>query len=82
MHGKTTVIAAVVLVALGAYIYFFEGEEHFFSGEPASETESEKVKVFDLETGDLRRIEIQRSEGASLELGKDGESWRILDCHS
>ena len=79
MHGRTTFIAAVVLVALGAYIYFYEGEEHFFSGEPASETESEMEKVFDLETGDLREIEIQRKEGASIELGKDGESWRILE---
>lgn len=79
MHGRTTVIVAVVLVALGAYIYFFEGEEHFFSGEPTSETESEVEKVFDLEAGDLREIEIQRKEGVSIELGKDGESWRILE---
>jgi hypothetical protein len=77
MHGKTTVIAALVLVALGAYIYFFEGEEHFFTGEPASETESEREEVFDLEVDEVHEIEIRRKEGETLELAKDGDSWRI-----
>jgi hypothetical protein len=73
MNPKTTILAAVVLAALGAYIYFYEREPI----EP--ETESESEEVFDLETDALRRIEIKRPEGEPLELEKDGDAWRLLE---
>lgn len=73
MNPKTTILAAVVLAALGAYIYFYEREPI------ESETDSEREEVFDLETDAFRQIEIKRPEGETLKLEKDGDAWRLLE---
>ncbi len=71
MNPKTTIVAALLLAALGTYIYFYERE-------PVEDTDSEEVELFELETEDFRTIEIRRSEGENLKVTKDNDSWRIF----
>jgi hypothetical protein len=73
MNPKTTLLAAIVLAALGAYIYFYEREPI------ESETDSEREEIFDFEAEDLHQIEIQQAEGETLKLEKDGEAWKLLE---
>ena len=71
MNPKTTFIVAIVTVALGGYIYLYERE-------PIEESDSEREKVFDVESADIEEIEIVRAEGEGLKLKKDNESWMIV----
>lgn len=50
MNPKTTIVAALLLTALGAYIYFYERE-------PVEDTDSEEVELFELELEDFREME-------------------------
>ena len=72
MNPKTTIVAALLLTALGAYIYFYERE-------PVEDTDSEEVELFELELEDFREIEIRRTEGENLKVTKDNDSWRIFE---
>ena len=64
MNLKTTLIVAIVALALGGYIYFYERE-------PIEDTDPEREKVFDIESTDIEEIEIVRTEGEDLKLVKD-----------
>ncbi|MFQ5789564.1 MAG: DUF4340 domain-containing protein [Acidobacteriota bacterium] len=72
MSLKTTVIAAVVLAALAAYIYKYEREPVDTDGD------SEREEVFDFEAEKIQDIQIRRPGGDGLQLRKDGESWKIV----
>jgi hypothetical protein len=72
MNTKTTLLAAIVLLALGVYIYFYE------RGPVEPDTDTEREEVFDLESENLDYIEIRSTEGDTLELEKDGGAWKIL----
>jgi hypothetical protein len=72
MNPKTTILAAVVLAALGAYIYFYEREPI----EP--DTDSEGQEVFDIDADALHQIEIRNADGEAVDLEKDGEDWKIV----
>ena len=72
MNPRTTIVAAILMAALGAYIYFYERE-------PVEDTDSELEEVFEVETEDFRAIEIRRSDGQNLKVTKDNDSWRILE---
>ncbi len=71
MNLKTTLIVAIVALALGGYIYFYERET-------IEETDSEWEKVFDIESADIEEIEIVRAEGEDLKLIRTDESWTIV----
>jgi hypothetical protein len=72
MNPKTTLLAAIVLVALGTYIYFYEREPV----EPDSDSELEEV--FEVDSELFNHIEIKRAEGETLELEKDGDAWQLV----
>jgi hypothetical protein len=66
---RSTLIAFVVLAALGAYIYWFERE-------PVPEGEGEAV--FDVQEDAIDRIEIHRGSDPPVVLEREGKSaWRL-----
>jgi hypothetical protein len=70
---KTTLVLAVILVALGAYIYHYEREP------VESETESSSERIFDFEAEQIQQIEVRREENEDVKLERTGEdSWRLL----
>lgn len=72
MNPKTTIVAAILLAALGAYIYFYERE-------PVEDTDPDQEEVFEVETEDFKQIEIERLGSGTLKVTKNDESWRILE---
>ena len=76
MRGlRSTLALLVVLVGLGAYIYFVASKEDGTSSSP------EREDVFaSLESGDIQEVTV-RSEGAgvSTTVRKDDDSWRIVE---
>lgn len=72
MNPRTTIVAAIFLAALGAYIYFYERE-------PIQDTDSEQERVFEVEPDSFIEIEVRRLEEDALKVTKDNDSWRILD---
>jgi hypothetical protein len=72
MNPRTTIVAAILLATLGAYIYFYERE-------PVEDTDSELERAFEVEPDSLREIEIRRLEEDDLKVTKDNDSWRILE---
>ncbi|MGH9461487.1 MAG: DUF4340 domain-containing protein [Vicinamibacteria bacterium] len=73
MNPKTTAILAVLLIALGAYIYQYEREPI------ESDTESSYEKIFDFEAEKIQEIEVRREENEGVKLERTGEdTWRLL----
>jgi hypothetical protein len=73
-RGKSTLVLFLVLVALGAYIFFVERKR-----EPAAEGDAEvKKKVFSVEAGKIEELQVTASGGDRTTLTKQGERWRVV----
>jgi len=73
-RGRSTLVLFLVLVALGAYIFFVERKR-----EPATEGEAEvKKKVFSIEAGKFEELQLTASGGDQTTLTKQGERWKIV----
>ena len=72
-RGRNTLILFLVLVALGAYIYFVERKR-----EPATEQAEAKQKVFQVESGKIEELEVRSSSGEATSLRKDGDKWKVV----
>lgn len=74
MRGfRSLTIITVVLLSLGAYIYFIESER------PASYEEEAKDKVFAVDSDSIREIKIRSESGetTSIEKGETGTPWKL-----
>ena len=70
MRGlRSTIALFVILLGLGAYIYFVESER-----DPAAEDALEQV--FDVEAADVTSLQVV-SDGGETTLSKDGDVWTI-----
>ena len=71
----TAVLALlVVLIGLGAYIYFVESKR------PASsEAETTKEKVYTLEGDKIEQIKVKSEKGETTTLKKSDGTWQILE---
>jgi hypothetical protein len=73
MSPKTTLIVAVIALALGAYIYRYEWEPL------ETDTNPEREEIFEFEAEKIQEIEIRRAEGEGLKLQRSGEeAWQLL----
>ena len=73
MSPKTTLILAVILIALGAYIYRYESEP------VEDEAQSSFEKIFDFEAEKIQQIDVRRDENEDVKLERTGEdTWRLL----
>jgi len=74
MNPKITLILAVVLIGLAAYIYRYETEPM----EPDQESQYEQI--FDFEEPQIERITVHRADEEDISLERAGEdSWRLLE---
>lgn len=71
MKPTTTLILAVIVLALGAFVYFYEIK----GGEGRTKSEVEGKKIFALEADSVRAIRLQESGFAFEKRGKD---WHLV----
>ncbi len=73
MRGVRTFLSLVViLVALGAYVYFVESKR------PAGDEGPKKEKVFTVEADKIEEISIKAESGEQTTLRKSGTDWQIV----
>jgi Domain of unknown function (DUF4340) len=73
-RGRSTLVLFLVLVALGAYIFFVERKR-----EPATEGEGQaKKKVFSVEAAKIEELQVKASSGDQTTLEKEGERWKLV----
>jgi hypothetical protein len=73
-RGRSTLLLFLVLVALGAYIFFVERKR-----EPAIEGDAEpRKKVFSVEAGKIEELQVKASAGDQTTLKKEGERWKLV----
>jgi hypothetical protein len=65
-----TYAAAVVLVGLGAYVYFVESKR------PAT-SEKPKDKAFSLDKAKVKELTLSPQDGEAIRIVKDGKSWKL-----
>lgn len=73
MKGKSTLLLAIIFIALLAYIYFYEIK----GGEKRREAQEKAKKVLVFEKEDVQRIKITHS-GKTIECQKEGDRWKII----
>ena len=74
MRGaRSTLVLAVVALALGAYIYFVE------SGRPPGGTPDPLETVFDVDSDDIDSLAVTAGNGDRTVIEKDGDRWRIVE---
>ncbi len=71
MKPTTTLILALIVLAVGAFVYFYEIK----GGEGRSETEERDKKIFSLEADSVRAISLQEA-GVAFE--KRGSVWHLV----
>lgn len=71
MKPTTTLILAVIVLALGAFVYFYEIK----GGEERTKSEEEGKKIFALEADSVRAISLQEA-GVAFE--KRGSAWHLV----
>lgn len=73
-RGRSTLVLFLVLVTLGAYIFFVERKR-----EPAPDGEGEpKKKVFSVEAGKIEELQVKAAGGDQTTLRKSGERWALV----
>ncbi len=63
----------VILIALGAYLYFVESKQT-----PGSGTDEKKEKVFAVESDKIDEVTIKSASGERTTLKKSGSDWQIV----
>jgi len=71
MNNKTTLVAAVVLVGLAAYIYRYEREPV-----PVS-PETKREKVFSFDESKVKSVAVEREGELQLRIERGGSGWQI-----
>lgn len=71
MKPTTTLILALIVLALGAFVYFYEIK----GGEERSKSEEEGKKIFALEADSVRAMSLQEA-GVAFE--KRGSAWHLV----
>lgn len=71
MKPTTTLILALIVLGLGAFVYFYEIK----GGEERSKSEEEGKKIFALEADSVRAISLQEA-GVAFE--KRGSAWHLV----
>src|SRR5688572_19578838 len=76
MRGvRSTLVLLVVLIGLGAYIYFVESKR-----DPVSETGPKRDKVFqNLEADKIEQVRITSASGAAATLEKKDGTWQMIE---
>ena len=73
MHGtKSAILLLVVLVGLGAYIYFVESKR-----DPAAATANAKAFT-DLAADSIEEIEIRNADGVTSHVQRVGTDWQLI----
>lgn len=67
MQFRNTLIVLILLVLVGAYIYFFQ------AGKPEQET----VKLFNIKAADINRITL-KYPGQEIEVERTGDKWKMV----
>jgi hypothetical protein len=71
-RGRSTLLLLLVLVALGTYIYFVEWKRP-----PASESGTEKAKIFTVDSAKVEELRITSSSGETTSLKKENGRWKV-----
>ena len=74
MRGlRSTLALLVVLIGLGAYIYFAAPDDNFSS-------ESDREEVFaSLEAADIQEVKVKAESGEVTTLRKQNDAWQIVE---
>jgi hypothetical protein len=74
MRWQTTAVLAVILVALGAFYYWYEVR----LGPEREKAEGRKGRVFTADTTDVTAVTIRRASD-TVRLEREGEGWKVLE---
>src|ERR687887_1184202 len=72
MRWQTTVVLAVVLLALGAFYYVYE----IRGGPERAKIEAQKGRLWTVEAADVAEVELKRG-GEVVTLKRETDGWRI-----
>jgi hypothetical protein len=70
---RTTLVLLVVLIGLGAYIYFVDRNK------PLGDTESREKVFTEVVSGDIEELEITSADGDTTKLRKADDKWSIVE---
>ena len=74
MRWQTTLVLAIILMAVGAFYYVFEVR----LGPEREKAEGRKGRVFTAEPADVTEVVVARSSD-TLTLKREGNEWRMLE---
>lgn len=74
MRWQTTAILAVVLVALGAFYYFYEVR----GGPERAKASAQKGRLWTVEASDVTEAELKRG-AETIRLRREGDGWQIVE---
>lgn len=79
MNTKTTLVLAIVAVAVASYVFFVE--KPWDAQEAKAEPKTVAVALYEPKPADPDRVEVQRRDGKKLVLVKDAESkaWNMVE---
>ncbi len=76
MNPRTTAILALVVAALGAFVYFYE----IRGGEQRAEAEAEAKRLFPgVEAAEITSVELRTSDGQDARLERVEDGWRLRE---
>ena len=76
MNPRTTAILALVVAALGAFVYFYE----IRGGERRAEAETEAKRLFPgLEAAEITSLELRTSDGQDARIERTPDGWRLRE---
>lgn len=72
---RSTLVLLVILIGLGAYIYFVENKRS-----PSSEATTAKEKLFaNVDSGKIEEVKIRAANGEVTTLKKTGDTWQVVE---
>ncbi len=74
MRWQTTLVAALLLAAVGGFYYVYEVR----LGPEREKTETRKRRIFTAETADVTAMALTRPDGA-VKATREGEGWQLLE---
>src|SRR5262245_25694771 len=74
MRWQTTLVLAIILIAVGAFYYVYE----IRLGPEREKAEGRKGRVFTAEPADVTEVVVKRSSD-TLRLKHEGTEWRLLE---
>ena len=74
MRWQTTLAAAILLVLVGGFYYWYEVR----LGPEREKAETKKGRVFSVETTDVTAVELKRPDG-TVKAAREAEQWQLLE---